>query len=232
VHPVAPVHTSLIRTCALPATAAPKPVWCDSAAEIADCRWLSLLPGAAPRTAAMRCRQRLAAACSEVASLLRWLFRHRMKVGENTAGTCSDLRGTTLCALACGAAVAGADVHVPAELGPQHDAQAHLRCGSRIVNSWKPRYLRSLEDVKRSPSTTVAQNASSCPGLADCVEGFPPATCARCHERFDSQSTACDLVPTFSPNIHLNIQPQPVTRCKPVHLPQRPSSQCGKRLAS
>lgn len=79
-----------LRTRVWPTAAAPKPVWRDSAAEIAAARWPSL-SSAAARTAAMRCRQRLAAVCSAVAALLRWLFRHRMKAGENTAGTCSDL---------------------------------------------------------------------------------------------------------------------------------------------
>jgi len=59
------------------------------------------------------------------------------------------------------------------------DMHAHLRWGSRMVNSWKPRYLRSLEEANRSPSTTVCQNASSCPGRAGCVEPLPPATFIR-----------------------------------------------------
>ena len=86
---------------------------------------------------------------------------------------------------------------------------AHLRCGSRMVNSWKPRYLRSLEDVNRSPSTTVAQNASSWPGRAGCVDGFPPAACAQCH---DVWSAACHCLPTVGPHRSLVLTSQ----CSPV----------------
>ena len=55
----------------------------------------------------------------------------------------------------------------------------HLRCGKRIVNSWKARNLRSLEDVMRSPSTTSCQKASRCPARAGWVEAALPAACSR-----------------------------------------------------